>query len=153
MILIVEHDNSLTVPIDAVLSFEDKDHVAVRSPMAASSGERSSWVTETATRMIVEIKQGLEPGEQVALKPIELISEDEKRQRGIGVPTKPAARKGADLNRAPGIAEGSIAIHQLARLAFPLPPRIHFLDRGTLRARNHDMVASTIDWDEIAPDA
>ena len=53
---------------------------------------------ETVT--LIEIKQGLKPGEQVAEKPLELLSEEEKskrEQRRLARPTaaKPALPKPA----------------------------------------------------------
>ena len=48
-----------------------------------------------ASESIVEVKQGLKPGEKIALKPIELMSEEEKHQKfgNPPRPTPPAAPK------------------------------------------------------------
>ncbi|MFO0889057.1 MAG: efflux RND transporter periplasmic adaptor subunit [Isosphaeraceae bacterium] len=97
-ITIVEHPDVLTVPFDAILHYEDEDHVAVKMPDGGF--ERRKVVLgegDPETRRVV-IKEGLKPGEQVALKPIDLLSEHEKRQKGIGEPTRPA-RKSVDPNR------------------------------------------------------
>ena len=103
-ILLAEHDNALTVPWDAVFHFENKDHVAVRRPDGSFAWrEVILGPGDSGTRM-VEVKQGLEPGEQVALKPSELMSEYEKRQKGIGLPTKPAVKKSAGSHRVPSEA-------------------------------------------------
>jgi hypothetical protein len=48
---------------------------------------------ETVT--LIEIKQGLKPGEQVAEKPLELLCEEEKSKREQGRLARPAAAKPA----------------------------------------------------------
>jgi len=90
---LAEHENALTIPIDAILSFENKDHVAVKKPDGGFEWREVIIGEDDYINRVAEIKQGIEPGEQVALKPSELMSEYEKRQKGIGLPTKPAARK------------------------------------------------------------
>ena len=87
---ITERDNVLTVPIKAVLPSEDgKDQVAVRK-----SDGTFEWRDVTVggfSGSLLEITQGLKPGEQVAIDARALLSEAE-RQR-FNPPTKPAARK------------------------------------------------------------
>src|SRR4051794_14818917 len=74
-------EDILTVPVQAVLAYEGKDHVAVKRPDG-----RFDWREVTlgaSDGSMVEVKQGIEPGEQVALKPIELLSEHEKRLKKL----------------------------------------------------------------------
>jgi HlyD family secretion protein len=93
-ILVKELDNVLSVPFSAVVSYDGKEHLAVEKP-----GGGFDWREVTlglGTDKLVEVKQGLKSGERVALNPIALMSEAEKREKKIGEPTKPAARKDAD---------------------------------------------------------
>ena len=86
---IAERDNALTVPIKAVLRRDGKDQVAVRKPDGTFE-----WRDVTVggfSGTLLEITQGLKPGEQVAIDARALLSEAE-RQRPIP-PTKPAAAK------------------------------------------------------------
>ncbi len=92
-ILIDQKDNVLSVPVAAVLHYDDKDHVAVQKP-----GGGFDWREVTlgiANEKYVEVKDGLRSGERVALKPIALMSEEEKRAR-FGAPpraTQPASKE------------------------------------------------------------
>ena len=91
-ILVTELDNVLSVPIPAVLVFDLKDHVAVKKP---DGGFEWREVTlGMATDTLVEVKRGLKGGESIALKPLSLMSEEEKREKKFGepTPTKPEAR-------------------------------------------------------------
>ncbi len=89
-ILVTELDSVISVPIRAVLPFNDKDHVAVKKP-----GGGFEWREVTlgvSNAKIVEVRQGLESGESVALNPLALMSEEEKREKKAGMRTKRAAR-------------------------------------------------------------
>jgi multidrug efflux pump subunit AcrA (membrane-fusion protein) len=89
-ILVTELDNVLSVPIEAVLNFDGKDHVAVKKP---DGGIEWREVTlGAANETLVEVRKGLESGQSVALNPLALMSEEEKREKKIGAPTEPAAR-------------------------------------------------------------
>ncbi len=88
---VVEHKNAVTVPVQAVALFDGKEHVAVKKPDGGFQ-YREVILGDTDT-IVVEVKQGLAPGEQVALKPFDLMSEYEKRRKGIGLPTKPPTTK------------------------------------------------------------
>ena len=100
-IVLSDRENILTVPVQAVLAYEGKDHVAVKR-----SDGRFDWREVTlgaSDGSLVEVKHGIEPGEQVAMRPVELMSEHEKRLRKLvpsGRPTvsEPAAREPA-VNR------------------------------------------------------
>ncbi len=98
-ILLAEHDNALTIPWEAVFHFDNKDHVAVKRPDGSFTWREVILGDGDWNRKLVQVKQGIEPGEQVALKPTELMSEYDKRQKGIGLPTRPAAKKSASAHR------------------------------------------------------
>ena len=82
-----ERDDVIMVPRSAVLhfDFDNKDLVKVKKPDGgfASREVVTGELDETVT--LIEIKQGLKPGEQVAVKPLELLSPEEQRKRGQGV--------------------------------------------------------------------
>ena len=92
-ILISERDHVLKVPIKAVLQYYGKDHLAVKKPDGGF--ELARGPLGEASETIVEVKQGLKPGETIALEPIGLMSEEEKRQKfgNPPRPTPPAAPK------------------------------------------------------------
>ncbi len=86
-IVVREAENVLSVPVQAVLSFDGKDHVAVKKP-----GGGFEWRAVTlgpANDKFVEIKEGLERGQSVSTEPISLMSESEKREK-LGKPKAPA---------------------------------------------------------------
>jgi RND family efflux transporter MFP subunit len=88
-ILVAELDNVLSVPIKAVLSFDGKDHVAVKKP---DGGFDWREVTLGMTNdKLIEVKQGLQGGERVSLDPLALMSEAEKREK-LGDPSKNVTR-------------------------------------------------------------
>jgi RND family efflux transporter MFP subunit len=82
-----ERDNVLTVPVQGVLRFDGKDHVAVKKPDGGFDWRDVSL--GLSNEKIVEIKQGLRSGDVVALDPFALMSEEEKRQK-FGSPPRPA---------------------------------------------------------------
>jgi RNA polymerase sigma factor (sigma-70 family) len=84
---IVEREDVLTVPVTAVLRFEGKDHVAVRTPDGFACREVLLGETDESA---VEVKQGLRAGESVVLDPAGLMSEAERRTRPRA-PTEPAS--------------------------------------------------------------
>jgi len=94
-VTIVEREDSLTVPFEAILTYQDKTDVAVKKPGGGFEWRGVVLGEGDPTSRRVEIRKGLKPGEEVAIKPIELLSEFEKRQKGIGEPTKPGRRKAA----------------------------------------------------------
>jgi RND family efflux transporter MFP subunit len=102
-ILIKELDDVISVPVRAILTFDGKAHVAVKKP-----GGGFEWREVTlgiANDEVVEVKEGLRSGEAVALTPIDLMSEYEKRQKKLGEPTRPAAAKadGGDALKVPAV--------------------------------------------------
>jgi len=70
-ILIGERDDVLTVPTSAVLRMGGKNHVAVKK--TDGGFEWREVVLGDTSGTVVEVKQGLKPFEQVALKPDELV--------------------------------------------------------------------------------
>jgi HlyD family secretion protein len=95
-IVLSDRENILTVPVQAVLSFEGKDHVAVKKADDGFAWREVELGKSDSSR--VEVKRGIEPGDEVALKPIDLLSEHEKRLKGLVSPggtapvTEPAAK-------------------------------------------------------------
>lgn len=89
-ILVNELENVLSVPVQAVLQYGGKDHVAVRK-----SDNTFDWRDVTlgvSNDKLVEVKDGLKAGEFVALMPILLMSEAEKRDK-LGSSGKDASKK------------------------------------------------------------
>ena len=87
-ILVNELDDVLCVPVQAVLSYDGKDHVAVKKP--GGGFERREVVLGISNEHLVEVKEGIQSGESVILNPVSLLSEEEKREK-FSTPTKPAA--------------------------------------------------------------
>ena len=104
-VLVVDRDNVLSVPMGAILHFDGKDHVAVKKGEGEFEWREVSLVDSNGEE--VEIKEGLKPGEQVVLEPFHLLTEEE-RQRML-VPTPPASRKNAGVNKAKRKASGKSA--------------------------------------------
>jgi multidrug efflux pump subunit AcrA (membrane-fusion protein) len=89
-----ERDDVIMVPLAAVLhfDFDNKTLVKVKKPDGLFESREvvtGDW-DETAT--LIEIKQGLKPGEQVAKNPLELLNVEEQSKRG--------QRKGVDRRAA-----------------------------------------------------
>jgi len=87
---VTERDNVLSVPVESVVRYENKDHVAVKKPDGTID-----WREVTlglSNEKVVEVKQGLRSGEQVATKPLDLLSEQQKRAIR-NAPTPPAGRR------------------------------------------------------------
>jgi HlyD family secretion protein len=89
-IFVNEIDNVLSVPVEAVVHYDNKDHVAVKNP-----GGGFEWREVTlglSNEKQVEVKQGIQSGELVAIKPGDLLSEEQKRAIRSS-PTPPARRR------------------------------------------------------------
>jgi HlyD family secretion protein len=86
-IMVSELDNVLSVPIEAIVRYDDKDHVAVQK----SDGgiEWRELVLGQSNDRYVEVKQGIKSGESVVIKPLPLLSEEQKRMMKSS-PTPPA---------------------------------------------------------------
>jgi hypothetical protein len=76
-IRVEELPDVLSVPVQAVMQFKGKDHVYVMTP----DGPKLRVVTlGTTNDQLIEVKEGIKEGEEVALNPTSLMSDDEKRQ-------------------------------------------------------------------------
>src|SRR5207237_4171519 len=63
-ILVTELDNVLSVPIQAILEYSDKDHIAVKTP---NGYDRRVVTLGISNDRLVEVKSGLKAGDIVAL--------------------------------------------------------------------------------------
>jgi HlyD family secretion protein len=77
-ILITELDDVLSVPVQAVVPYGGKDHIAVKMP--GGGYQRRDVKLGISNDKLVEVKEGLKTGDLVALNPIALMSEEEKRE-------------------------------------------------------------------------
>jgi RND family efflux transporter MFP subunit len=77
--LVPELENVLSVPYNALLYFGDKYHLAVKKP--AGGFDWREVAVGQSDKDIAVIEQGLKSGEVVAVDPLALMSEEEKRQR------------------------------------------------------------------------
>ena len=88
-ILVDRKENVLSVPVQAILEYSGKDHLAVRTPNGYDRREVELGATNDK---FVEVTKGITPGAVVALNPLTLISENEKREL-FGVDGKAAGKK------------------------------------------------------------
>ncbi len=86
-IMVSELDNVLSVPIEAIVRYDDKDHVAVKK--SDGGVEWPEVVLGLSNDRFVEVKQGIKSGESVVIKPLPLLSEEQKRTMKSS-PTPPA---------------------------------------------------------------
>ncbi|APW60202.1 efflux RND transporter periplasmic adaptor subunit [Paludisphaera borealis] len=97
VILVDRKEDVLSVPVQAILEYGGKDHVAVRT----GDGYERKEVTLGATNdKFVEVTQGVSAGMFVALNPVVLLSDAEKRElfgagRGASKKAWGGAEKGA----------------------------------------------------------
>jgi hypothetical protein len=114
-ILVTELDNVLSVPIQAVLPYANKYHIAVKTP--AGQYDRRPVTLGINNDRLIEVKSGLKTGDIVALNPIALMSEEEKREafgssgkdgekKDWGEAAKKAANALATKGAAGALAEG-----------------------------------------------
>jgi HlyD family secretion protein len=89
-IILQELDNVLAVPIPAVLSFDNQDHVAVKK--RDGSFEWRDVTLGVSNDKVVSVTKGLDSGESVALNPVVLLSPKQKRDMSRPrPPTQPAS--------------------------------------------------------------
>jgi hypothetical protein len=88
-ILIDQKDNVLSVPVEAVVRYDGKDHLAVQKP--GGGFEWRDVIPGVSNDKYVEVKEGIRSGERVVLNPVALMSEEEQRAK-LGAPTPPAAQ-------------------------------------------------------------
>jgi multidrug efflux pump subunit AcrA (membrane-fusion protein) len=80
-LIVNELDDVLSVPVSAVVTYDGKDHVAVKKP---DGGFEWREVTlGAASDKVVEVRHGIKSGERVALFPLNLLSEEEKRAKHL----------------------------------------------------------------------
>ena len=103
-ILVTELDNVLSVPVPAILPFKGKDYVYVKD----GDGFRRQEVTlGISNDSHIEIKQGLKDNDQVAMTPVTLLTENERRE-AFSVASKDAGKKDfGDTAKESGDAEGA----------------------------------------------
>lgn len=77
VILVDRKEDVLTVPVQAVLQYKGKDHIAVRGPNGYDRKEVGLGATNDK---YVEVVDGASEGQLVALNPIALLSDEEKRE-------------------------------------------------------------------------
>ena len=77
-ISVAESDNVLSVPAEAIVQYDDKDHVAVKK--ADGAFEWREVTLGITNDRIIEVKQGIKPGEQVAIKPLALLTEQQQQK-------------------------------------------------------------------------
>jgi HlyD family secretion protein len=94
-IFVAELDDVLSVPVQAVFRYEDKDHVAVRT--ADGKVDWREVTLGTANDEIIEVKQGLKAGESVVLDPYPLLTEAQKQKMPRPSPS-PKAKGVGDSN-------------------------------------------------------
>lgn len=76
-ILVDRKENVLSVPVQAILEYQGKDHVAVRTPEGYQHREVELGANN---EKFVEVVKGLSPGMIVALNPASLLTEEQKRE-------------------------------------------------------------------------
>lgn len=77
-ILVAQLENVLSIPVVSILEYKGADHVAVRQP--DGSYDWRTVTVGTSNDKLVEIREGLKSGDRVALSPLQLMSEEEKRE-------------------------------------------------------------------------
>jgi HlyD family secretion protein len=87
---IADLENVLTVPADAVISFQGKDQVAIKKPSGAL--EWREVIVGQSDGASFEVKKGIRAGEVVILEPGKLMPKEGRLPVFLG-PTAPAARE------------------------------------------------------------
>ncbi len=88
-ILVEEKDNVLSVPVQAILPFKGKDYVFIKDGDGFRRGEVAIGISNDQH---VEITKGLKSGDQVAMTPASLLTDDERRE-AFSVSSKDATKK------------------------------------------------------------
>lgn len=106
-ILINSKDDVLAIPVQAILQFQGKDFVYLLTPEAPKRVEVKLDITNDK---LVEVVSGLKEGDQIAMNPSALMSEDEKREafsaqaKGKGTGKEWSADQAGSANAAVGKA-------------------------------------------------
>lgn len=104
-ILIEQLDDVISVPVQAILSFGGKDHVYIRR---GDEWSRIEVKLGTSNDKLIEVAEGLNEGDEVALSPLALMSEEEK-QKVFGAGAKGATAKdwsNADVSKSKAAGDG-----------------------------------------------
>lgn len=88
-ILVKELDNVLSVPVQAVIQFQGKDHVYVIA--ADGQAERREVTVGISSEKFIQVREGLKDGENLALNPGALMTDEEKHE-AFGGPAKDAVK-------------------------------------------------------------
>ena len=105
-ILVEELEDVLSVPVQAILQFKNKDYVFVKD----GDGFRREEITlGISNDQHVEVKKGLKEGDMVAMTPNSLLT-DEERREAFSVAAKDAAKKdfGGDPNAKGALPKGNV---------------------------------------------
>jgi RND family efflux transporter MFP subunit len=139
-ILITERDDVLSVPIRAVATYGGKDHVAVKKPDGGVEWREATLGVATLGNTddeVVEVKEGLKAGESVAVNPVSLMTEQEKREK-FGTPTPkptmPAAKKARGAGASKGKGAAAALPAALRQKLLTLTPE----DRAKLKSGSPD---------------
>ncbi|MBX6316050.1 MAG: HlyD family efflux transporter periplasmic adaptor subunit, partial [Isosphaeraceae bacterium] len=103
-ILVDQLDNVLVIPVMSVLEMGGKDYVYVVTP---EGPQRRTVVLGTTNDKIVEVKEGLKEGEQVAMNPEALLTDDERR--ALANSTSKNYGKAKDWGNGPAAASPGLA--------------------------------------------
>jgi HlyD family secretion protein len=76
-IFISEHDHVLSVPIEAIVFFDGRDRVALKKPDGAI--EWREVTLGQSNDKFVEVQQGIAAGDRVAVRPLDLMTGQQKR--------------------------------------------------------------------------
>ena len=88
-ILVEDLPDVLSVPVQSILQFKNKDWVFVKE---GDSFVKTEIVAGTSNDNHVEVKKGLKDGDQVAMTPSLLLTEDERRE-AYSIAAQDAAKK------------------------------------------------------------
>src|SRR5262249_46466267 len=88
-ILIDQKVNVLSVPVEAVVRYDGKDHLAFQKP--SGGFEWRDVILGVSNDKYVEVKEGIRSGERVVLNPMALMSEEEQRAK-LGAPSPPTVQ-------------------------------------------------------------
>ena len=98
-----DRDDVIMVPRSAVVhfDFDNKDLVKVKKPDGGFESREVVTGDQDETATLIEIKQGLRPGEEVAKNPLELLSNDEQSKRGQRRQSAPTTERPAQPKPVP----------------------------------------------------
>ena len=103
-ILVSQIPNVLSVPVQAIIEMNGKNYLYVKN--ALGTFDRRAITTGTSNDQLMEIKTGLKSGDEVAMTPALLMTDDDKRE--FGGNSKDATKKdwGHDAKGAPVAGAG-----------------------------------------------